>query len=239
MARLFNGTTDLINVDAAHIATESAAWSLAFWLNAAPISSDKYVYSEGRADETNTLFGIHQNSSVSSGKVQIIVRNSAGASQLSYQTTHTQIDSTWHQFIYAQSGANAVAIYTDGGNNETTSYTAAGTFSPTEAAMGCLRRTVNGNFFACSLAHLALFNYQIGDSDAALLGGGLYPNLLATPPTHYWALDGTASPEPDTGTPGGVDGALTGTSQTTGPTMHGLPGPTIDVLNPGPIRGLR
>ncbi len=197
MARSFNGTSALVAVNGAQIAVQGTAFSIAFWIKAAVPAADSYAYAEGRSTTATPLFGIHSNISA---HLQVILRNDANSTRLNNVTSaFTQCDGTWHHFIYAQDASNNVAYYTDGANKETTSYVTSGTLTIDRATIGALVRNTTSNWFAATLAEVAIFNRQLLDGDAAALGSGML-RAADLAPLHYWPLWGVDSPEPDLGT---------------------------------------
>ena len=98
MARSFNGTSDLITVDAAVLFSELAAFSVAAWLKASGALTNATWYGEGRAASANPFF----QAQVNSGKARFAARaDSGGTAQLnSISTTATVADGTWHHAIF-------------------------------------------------------------------------------------------------------------------------------------------
>lgn len=218
MSRLFNGTTDKIVADAAHLFSEQSAYSVAFWVNAAAPGATAVAFSEGRSSSANPFFLIGCNAANRS-KVAVTIRNDAGGSSQinssgTTQSSATVFDSTWHHVVYAQNASGAWSVYIDGTQDSTLhgTYTT-GVTTIDRVGMGCSHRNTDTSFFPGTLAHVAIWSRQLSASDAVILAGGQLPSNLPTGAAdHYWALYGVASPEPDYGTASHTDGTLTGTS---------------------------
>lgn len=214
MARSFNGTSDRIRADAAHIfAGSGTAYSVALWLKvpalASSASTDFCFFCEGNTGSSNSVFALMSLATTSLTAVRVFIKSTT--TTILDDVHGTAFDNTWHHIGFAQSNAGAFVRYLDGASTNSGSYT--GTSSPNDVAFGALVRNTTTNFFPGSLAHIATWNRQLSAQEMASLANGILPSRLA--PTHYWPLWGADSPEPDL-VSAGTDGTLTGTALASG-----------------------
>lgn len=199
MARSFNGTSDRIRADGAHLfGGAGAAYSVSLWLKVPALASsgstDFVIYSEANTGSTNNLFALMSLAATSLTDVRLFIKNSAQTAV--DNVSGTAFDNTWHQIGYAQNASGSFARYLDGVSTNTGSY--AGIATTNDVCFGALVRTTTTNFFPGALAHVATWNRQLAAQEMASLGAGLLPSHLG--PNHYWPLWGVDSPEPDIGT---------------------------------------
>ncbi len=230
MARSFNGSSDFVAADAAHVFSMSGAFSLAFWLKAANPGANKICYGEGNSVSSNPFIQAGANASA---KAVVFVRGDTGATQTLTATTATVADSTWHHVCYTQDASGNYKFYVDGVADATGSYTS-GTTTLDRTTIGGFRATGGiSTPITGSLQHVATWTRQITAGEAASLGMGALPSHFA--PAHYWPLWGADSPEPDLGGATHTAGTLTGTAFVAGPrvgiSLFGLKTP-FDYLIP-------
>lgn len=218
MARSFNGTSDYIAADAAHITNAGVEFSIAFWVNAALVNGQE-LYGEGNSGAAGPFFQIQCNST---GRIVISVRSGTGGASDQGTTSAVVFNSVWRHVCVTQNAANGLGIYIDGsldkGFGRTALSNAAGqTFNT--ATWGALRRNTTAGFYGGLLAHGATWSRVLSAQEVAALANGQLPPALG--PAHYWPLWGVDSPEPDL-VSAGTDGTLTGTSQAAGGPPVGL-----------------
>ncbi len=233
MARSFNGTTDFMAMDAAHLYSLNAAWSIATWIKVPTGGGGATFYGEGNSGTSTPQLQIQVQPS-GTGKAILAAHGDAGTTQSTSLTTGVVSDNTWHHLVYTQDASANYKFYVDGATDATGSMTAAAT-TLNRATLGGLRRTGGlENPTAANFLHLATWNRQITAGEAASLGHGALPSLFA--PNHYWPLWGADSPEPDLGTATHTVGTLTGSAFQPGPragiSLFGLETP-FD-YSPGP-----
>lgn len=207
MARSFNGTSDMIVVDGAHLFSTGVASSFAFWINAAA-QVGRCIYSEGNSSVSTQQFSI-DTQSVSPGNTCRFLIVTGGSVKVDNTGSAVICDSTWHHVAITLNTSRNWVRYVDGATDGSGTYSIA-TAGFNVAAMGVLRRNTNTLFFAGSLAHMANWTRTLSATEAATLAAGLSPSHLG--PDHYWPLFGVDSPELDLGNGTHVAGTLTGTS---------------------------
>lgn len=213
MARLFNGTSGDGIADDAHVAVNSAGWTVAVWVKGAAQAA-KGVYTEGNSGNS-TPFVIIGSDSTSTSKMQFRVRANLSTQNATLVTTATVFDSTWHHFVARQTAANALATWVDG-TADTSGSWGPGAQTLNRVTIAATRTSgAAGSFFSGSIAHVASWKRALATQEIALLAAGVLPPHLA--PDHYWPLWGADSPEPDL-VLSGVDATLAGS-----PTL--TPGP--------------
>jgi len=207
MSRSFNGSSDLVVADAAHVGSLASPWSMSCWLFCAAGVTDADFYGESRSSSNNPFIQLQCHS----GKFRLFMRrdSNSGTSDVNGSVgTLTLADSTWRHFVYTQDGANT-QTYVDGvADLSLTHGTAAMTID--RVTFGALRRSTTTNFWAGRLQDVANWSRQLSAGEAKALASGMCASLLG--PDHYWRLYGD-SPEADIGLAATkVAGTLTGTS---------------------------
>ncbi len=195
MARQFNGTTDLITVDAARLFAQNVAFSQAAWVKAAAVIG-MAIYAEAATASINNVYLMASGASGAS-KARIFIKGSTGTTLLDFDTTAVAFDSTWHHLCFTQDASRNYVLYVDGVSDHSGTWTS-GTVTPTDAVIGALKRTTTANFYTGSAAEVATWSRQLSAGEAALLASGEPASMLS--PNHYWPLWGVDSPEPDIGT---------------------------------------
>lgn len=205
MARNFNGTSDLINIDGACINPNfsTTAFSVAGWLNGAA-QINKYLYSEG-SSTTTPFWGLATQNGGTGAKLAFV----SSATTFLTATTATVADSTPHHVGVTLDGAGNWVVYIDGIADRNSS-TTRGSLTLARATIGALRRSTTGNWFAGKLWDWASWSRKLAATEMASLAGGLPASFLG--PAHYWPLWGVDSPEVDIGMRPAVGGTLTGTT---------------------------
>ncbi len=209
MARSYNGTTDNIRADSAHVAAAGTAFSIAFWVKGSTQTASHYMYSEGNTATLNTIFGIE--TVLSSNKVTAFLRNDANSNLVNSNTTANVIDGTWHHVIYTQDSSNNWQVYVDGIADISGSY-ATSTVTTNLECFGALKRTssATSNFFGGTIGSVASWTRLLSAGDAISLASDVSPLLLGA--AHYWPMYGVDSPEPDLGIATHVTGTVSGTA---------------------------
>lgn len=216
MGRSFNGTSDKIDVDAAHVTVASNPFSISVWVNSSLANANaKCPYAEGSTAGAGPFFLLQGDGS---GKLVISLRRSTAGSSDAFTSNAVVFDGTWHHICITQDASNNLILYVDGVQDNTLTRTAlsnpAGTFNT--ASFGYAHRNTSSAFYGGALAHGAIWNLQLTAAIVKALAGGWHPLEFA--PLHYWEFAGQASPEPDTGS-SPVNATLTGTSPATSPTL--------------------
>ncbi len=213
MARVFNGSSDMIVADAAGVyGAGVAAFSIAFWIKDA-VTNNLTFYSEGNS---GNLACISLGSNVAGGATLRWFVRSTSTTVTDVSSVATVLDGTWHHVAFTRDASRNTLGYIDGVSDVNLNRSD-GTMTTglPQLGMGVLRRTSNTNFYNGTLAEVANWSRVLAATEVAALAGGLPAYRLV--PDHYWPLLGTASPEPDTGTAGAVNGTLTGTTSAVGP----------------------
>jgi hypothetical protein len=210
VARVFNGTTDMIVADTANVYSNTAAFSVAFWIKGSAITNES-CYSEGN---TGNLATISLGTDLTTGAHLRYFLRSTSTTITDQSTTAPILDGVWHHAAITRDASRTMIAYIDGVQDFTHPDGTMGT-GLTALGMGVLRRSSNSNFFAGNLAEIANWSRVLSTTEISQLAGGLIASLLV--PDHYWPLLGVASPEPDIGTASLVNGTLTGTTSVVGP----------------------
>lgn len=244
MSRSFNGTSDFIAANTAHVTNGGVAFTIACWVNASLAAANlKNLYGEGNTGAAGPFFQI-QGESVS-GRLFISARSaSTGGSNSLTGTSRPAFDSTWHHIAVTQTTGNVITAYVDGIADGTLTRTALSN-STTQVfnttSWGTIVRNTNTTFLGGLIAHAALWTRTLSAQEIVSLAAGALPSLFA--PVHYWPFWGTDSPEPDIGNHAGVagvNGTLTGTTAAGGsPTQMRLlrlrGARSSPVSGPGPL----
>lgn len=220
MGRSFNGTSDLIAVDAAHVTNGSVSFTIATWVNSSLANANaKNPYGEGNTAGLGPFFQIQGDAS---GHVLVSARDTAAGGSDQISGTIVAFDSTWHHVCVSQTGASDIfRLFVDGtadGTKTRTSLSSATNQVFNRTTWGALVRNGTAQFYGGLLAHAALWTRELSAAEISSLAKGMLPSLLA--PDHYWPFWGTDSPEPDIGNhlaTAGVNGTLTGTAAAAGP----------------------
>jgi hypothetical protein len=213
MARSFNGTSDLIAADLAHLYAIASAFSVAAWVKGAA-QNNKGVYGEGISTSSNPLFLIGSGQTTTS-KARVSITTNSGGSALAVESTATAFDSNWHHLCFTQDASRNYVLYVDGVSDHSATYSSGTLSGINRAGIGLLRRNTNGNFFAGSIAEVCTLSRQLSAKEVLLLASGFSASHVAA--NHNWPLWGVDSPEPDIGTATMINGTLTGTSYSNGP----------------------
>lgn len=209
MARLFNGTTNVIRADSARVFNKSTECSIAFWAKFPSPSTNKTCYSESATANANNCISLGSDA-VTGAKLRLFIKiNISSPSTIDTVGTITAFDGNWHHIAFTQNVSNNVKTYVDGILDLNTSYSSAATYSAVDLAIGALIRNTNSSFFQGSLAHVANWQRVLSPTEIIMLASGMLP--LHLKPHHYWPLWGIDSPEPDIGETH-VVGTLNGTT---------------------------
>lgn len=214
MPRSFNGTSDLIHADAAHLTNGATAFSVAGWIKSTA-KAFAMIYSETNPTNTGPLFFFSLSGSAPNTtglKLEIEARSGGSGGVDEFQNTVTVADSTWRHVAVTQSAAGLMTLYALGAADGTLTRTAlsnSNTQTFSAVIIGADRLNVTTNFFPGLIAHLGTWTRQLVATEVASLAAGMLPPGLGC--AHYWPLWGQDSPEPDVAA-AGVDGTLTGTT---------------------------
>lgn len=193
MARSFNGTSDLIDVGAAHSFADATAFSFSTWVKGSA-QSDGRIYSEGTSVTTNQ-FSIGSSASGSMNTCRFLIV-SANSVKLDSTGTAVILNGAWHHLAITLTTGRGWTRYVDGATDGSGTYSAVG-WGPDRASIGCLDRNTNSFFFSGKLEQTALWGRTLSAKEVASLANGLPASHLG--PKHYWPLWGVDSPEPDIG----------------------------------------
>jgi len=211
MARSFNGTSDLIAMNAAASWKNTVAYSVAMWLISAQQASELVCYSEGVSNSANGFIEIF--TQISTQKIAVRLRNTS-ATVLTLVSTANFWTNTPHHVVYTQDASGNAAMYIDGAPDATGTFGTGGPPTLNRVTVGALVRNTTGSFFPGTVWEVAKWSRQLSAGEAASLGAGLPASFFA--PDHYWPLWGLDSPEPDIGMGSHVTGTLTGTTAANG-----------------------
>lgn len=211
MARSFNGTSDLIRADSAHVFATATACSFSAWVQAAA-SATKVFYAEAQTGSNNNNLRI-QTDSTTGSHVEVIIHLTT-SNLLDLVGTKIAFDGTPHHITATQDTAHHWTLYVDGQLDATATATSTSISTISNLAIGALFRSSAVLFFPGTIWDVANWSRQLSAGEAASLGAGLPASFLA--PDHYWPLWGLDSPEPDIGMGSHVTGTLTGTSYANG-----------------------
>lgn len=216
MSRLFNGSSDIIVADTAHLTHGSGDFTVSFWVNYTGVANNTFMYAEGNSGSGSPFFGISSGDTTGSRNVRAFLRDNGGITKVNlYTAVSTTTDGLWH-FVFGRctdlgSGNSRFDLVVDGVNaNQQFSNT---TMTVDRTAIGALRRSSNSNFLTGTIAHVATWSRALSDGEGSSLLDGLLASHFA--PDHYWPLLGD-SPEVDLGVGSRVAGTVTGTTVTAG-----------------------
>lgn len=218
MPRSFNGTSDLIHADAAHLTNGATAFTVAGWIKSAAHPFGM-IYSESNPTNTGPLFFFSLSGSsphTTGAQLEIEARTLGTGGVDEFQNSATVADSTWHHVGITQNSSSLMMIYASGaadGTKTRTSLSNSNTQTFSATIIGASRLSTVGNLFSGLIAHLGTWTRQLAAQEMVSLAAGLLPPALGC--AHYWPLWGVDSPEPDL-VSAGVDGTLTGTTQGVG-----------------------
>lgn len=224
MPRSFNGTSDLIHVDSAHLTNGATAFSIAGWVKSAA-TAFAMIYAETEPPSAGPLFFFSLSGSsphTTGAQLEIEARSLSTGGVDEFQNTATVADSTWHHVAVTQNASSLMTLYADGIADGTKTRTSLSNFNSQSfraATIGAQTRSSTTNFFPGLVAHLASWTRQLSAREVLSLASGLLPPALG--PAHYWPLWGVDSPEPDLVSVG-TDGTLTGTAKGAGGPRVGL-----------------
>lgn len=197
MARSFNGTSDLITIDAVTaISTTSDAWTWAGWVKGAAQSTKAFVSQCANATNPQMYFGT--DSSTPFNNCRFLLVDVGGVTRVNMLiSTATVMDSTPHHVAVTWDSSANWVVYVDGVNDHSGSTSSAVSIGTTRATFGCFRRSTNSDFLNGSLWDWARWSRALSAKEILSLANGLPPSHLG--PDHYWPLWGLDSPEPDIG----------------------------------------
>ncbi|MEA3537595.1 MAG: LamG-like jellyroll fold domain-containing protein [Pseudomonadota bacterium] len=152
-------------------------------------------------------------------------RTTSGGSFSDLSTTTAATAGVWQHACYVITSPTLAAVFLNGGG-KATSTTSRNITGATVFSVGAQYQNGAVSIDADGLiGHLALFNVDLSDADAAALAAGANPMSLSTPPIHYWPLTDDL-----VDIVGGlvlIDGGGTALS-TENPTVDPLPGSGIE-----------
>jgi hypothetical protein len=215
MARLFNGTTDFINLGTS-VSLSSVATTVSCWVNFSALTNAySAVYSRNAAGNQVIQLFVKSN-----GKLAVYLGVNPGAPTIiNYDGTgsHTLVIGTWYHLAFVYDSTVGLIGYVNGAQDGTVAANGVIiTGQAVEADIG--RDSVNaGRFVAGSIADFSKYNVALTAAQIGALAQGARPYSVLEPAMTAWLpLDGLSSPEPDF-SGNQFNGVLTGTVFAPGP----------------------
>lgn len=94
------------------------AYSIAFWINASAGQSDRRIFAESNANNTNSVLSFGSQTNGANGTLRILIRNDLGLTLLEKNSTRTTLDDSWHHVVWTETN-NEVRLFIDGVLDET------------------------------------------------------------------------------------------------------------------------
>lgn len=206
MARTFNGTSDLIDVNPFVYAgaVSPITFSVAAWIKTT-MGGIGSIFGSDSGTNPNRFCQFR----VSSGKLQLLLFGTAIRTWTSTSNVNT---GAWVHVGGAYNGTVGV-LYVNGGAEGTATLSATA-HNPARARIGAQIPGVTQTLFNGTIAEVATFDRGLSARDFASLASGLPASHLD--PSFYYPLWGVDSPEPDIGHAAHSSGVLTGTTAATG-----------------------
>ena len=207
MARLFNGTSELLSTTS--IPDGSLPMTFGAWVYMTDVSSVQTVFCLADASSNNVFERLQLSGST------LRLRSNDGGSARNVISSGTMSAGTWQHCVAVVAGAATRTVYIDGAN----AVTGTNSFSPALARMALgatIRSSASQHFLAGRIADAFFYDVALSDDEVAALAAGASPRLVR--PGNllgYWPLWGIASPETDymgntsmalTGSPSAADG---------------------------------
>ncbi len=192
MARDFDGTNDILNINA--VAVTGIPFTLAAWFRADVINKTMAILWIGDKDDTNEMHYI-QAAGLSGGD-PVHANTTAAAGGGTAATTSGFSANTWHHAAGVWVANNNRAAFIDGGSKGTNANNRTpGGFD--RIRIGSRGDSTPSNYFNGRIAEAAIYNVALSDAEVAVLASGVSP--LRVRPGNlkgYWPIFG-ASPETD------------------------------------------
>lgn len=201
MARSFNGTTDLIDINSMPAGDTSPNINLGCWINTSTIAGALMCSDGGSGTGRVIQFR------VSANVVNFILFTTGSAHSLSGSVTVT--GGVWHHVVGAFDGTT-MRLYVDGSPDGTLTTGANGTLATKHFRIGAQISGVTQQLYAGSMAHAFIRYSALSANEVKSLANGMLPSHLGV--DHYWPLWGMDSPEPDIGNSSHATDVLSGTS---------------------------
>jgi len=220
MARLFNGSTDYIEISSAVVSSYPLTISAWAMFSSFPASGIARVASLGKSSDGQNYVEVDYLSA--DGHFRFVTNNN-GANQLAEGTLAISTN-VWYHLCAVHPGVDGTSscfLYTNGGDKQTGAPVGANSpigLNRTDIAALNIVGVDTSTTFPGRLADVAFWNVALTDAEVLALSTGVRPNKIR--PSNlaaYWPLDGLASPEPDL-SGNKNNGTITGTpSQAAGP----------------------
>jgi hypothetical protein len=220
MARVFNGSSDLIAANTAFVTNGTGtAFTVAAWVKKSGVINDE-IYGEGNTGAAGPFFQFHFDGTTGT-HIEVAARSATSGGSDTLTGTLPLADNVWHHVCVTQTTTSNLQLFVDGvvdNFGDRTILSSSGTQVFNTVTIGAIVRNTTASFYTGRIAHLATWRRRVTNSDVATLARGLNPNALSSGvPNYYWPLMGIASPEPDVGSDAAVNGTLTGTTSAVGP----------------------
>lgn len=224
MARLFDDAVpDFLQVNSAVVT--AAPFTIVGWARTNDVNTaDQGTFFLGDKDVIDQHWRLEFDTSIALNPIEMTIDD--GATKIKIDTTAGVSVNVWHHHAIVEAAANDHRVYLDGGFKNTSSSNS----SPTGAdrmAIGQIRDSSPSSAFSGDIAHMAIWDVALSDSEIATLSFGVSPlrvhrdSLVA-----YWPVGGQ-SPERDI-IVGGFDMVVNGT-----PTQSEEPPIPYSIVAPG------
>lgn len=218
MARNFGGTTaDKIQVaNASAINITGTAFSFSIWFKKADTGTRRYLFGKSAAGASPFAYAVRVDASN-----QMVFLIDDGSFAFDNAASSTTVSAgTWYNLIGVKSGtgAGAIKLYVNGSAEGASPSNVSLVSNSADLVLGYQWATATSEIWSGDLAELALWNTALDATDATNLAAGKSPFFVKPANLAYYdLLLGNASPERDV--INGNNGTVTGTSQSTHPTI--------------------
>lgn len=225
MARLFDGSDDVLSVDSAPVT--AAPLTMACWARSNSATALQRALYLGDKDTDTHVWSLAFAGPIGGDPIRFTV--SAGTA-ITLDTTTGYTAGTWHHICAVEASATNHAVFIDGGSKGT-SVTSRAPLNTDRIAVGRFMGTTPANSFSGDLAEVAVWNVALTDADVALLAKAVSPFMVRPDAlVFYLPIVGQYSPEIDV--VGGLNLAVTGAAASAHPRVLYLPSVATPMIAP-------
>lgn len=218
MARNFGGTTaDKISIaNASPINITGTAFSFSIWFRKADVGTRRYLFGKAGPSASPFAYAVRVDSS---NLIVFIIDDGTGTFNVATSTTTVVANTLYHILgVKNGTGAGALKLYVNGTQEDSSVSNLSLASNSATLTLGYQWATATSEIWSGDLAEFALWPTALDATDATNLAAGKSPFFAKPASLAYYApLLGSESPERDVINRN--NGTVTGTSQSTHPTI--------------------
>lgn len=196
MARLFNGTTEWLEVSSALITGYPFAISVWFRLDVLPTTHGDEMTLFSVSDFSTSFIDFwNLRADDTADLLQFTMRAQAGAARVSEVST-TLVAGVWNHALVSGLNASSRSLWLNGAGKDTNTNEGTPTNLDRTTIGALTGNDAHTDEIDGRIGEVAIYNRAFSDSEAAAIGTGA-PASKFSGLTHYWLVQGVGSPEPD------------------------------------------